>query len=267
MKSIVITGSSSGIGKATAKYFAERGWRVAATMRQPENETELNQVENISLYALDVTEEASIQTAAQQIIKDFGTVDVVLNNAGYAVMGPFEATTDEQIRRQFETNVFGLMNVTQAFLPHFRAKQAGMFINVSSIGGLLSLPFMSLYHGTKWTVEGFSESLSYELREFGIQVKIIEPGAIQTDFISRSMVRAAQPGLDAYNGTLEKFLSNMGTVSGSNPEVVAEAIFQAATDGKTQLRYLVGAFAEQWVGFRQTNGADAFVEMIKEQLL
>lgn len=267
MKSIVITGASSGIGKATAKFFAERDWHVAATMRQPENGTELNQINNISLYSLDVTHEASIQTTVQQILTDFGTVDVVLNNAGYAVMGPFEATTDEQIRRQFETNVFGLMNVTHAFLPHFRANQAGMFINVSSIGGLLSLPFMSLYHGTKWTVEGFSESLSYELRKLGIQVKIIEPGAIQTDFISRSMVRAVQPGLDAYNEALGKFLSNMSTVSGSNPDVVAEAIYQAATDGKSQLRYLVGAFAEEWVGFRQTNGADAFVEMISGQLL
>ena len=122
MKTIVITGSSSGIGKATAKYFAGQGWKVAATMRTPENETELNQLDNVSLYALDVTDEASIAAATEQILSDFGTVDVVLNNAGYAVAGPFEAATPEQVKRQFDTNVLGLMSVTRAFLPHFRAK-------------------------------------------------------------------------------------------------------------------------------------------------
>lgn len=269
MKSIVITGSSSGIGKATAKYFAEQGWRVAATMRKPENETELNQIEGISLYALDVTDETSIANATQQILEDFGTVDVVLNNAGYAAAGPFEAATPEQIERQFDTNVIGLMRVTQAFLPHFRANQAGLFLNVSSIGGRVTFPFISLYHGTKWAVEGFSESLSYELGELGIQVKIIEPGGVDTDFGGRSMDFCAQEGLTAYDEAVGKFQTNRansGLVT-STPEFLAEEIFKATTDGKAQLRYLIGQDAEQTYAMREQLGDDAFVAGMRQRML
>jgi len=199
MSSIVITGSSSGIGKATAKYFAEQDWQVAATMRQPQNEQELKHIAGISIYALDVTDEDSVAQAAEQILNDFGTVDVVLNNAGYAAAGPFEAAAPEQIERQFDTNVLGLMRVTQAFLPHFRANKTGLFLNVSSIGGLITYPFVSLYHSTKWAVEGFSESLSYELGELGAQVKIIEPGGVDTDFGGCSMDFCVDENLTEYN--------------------------------------------------------------------
>lgn len=269
MKSIVITGSSSGIGKATARYFAEQGWKVAATMRRPENETELNQIEGISLYALDVTDEASIADATQQILDDFGTVDVVLNNAGYAVAGAFEAATPEQIDRQFETNVIGLMRVTRAFLPHFRSNGAGLFLNVSSIGGRVTFPFLSLYHSTKWAVEGFSESLYYEVSELGIGVKIIEPGGVDTDFGGRSMVLTAEESLTAYNELLGKFQANAGN-SGlirSTAEFMAEEIYKAATDGKTQLRYLLGQDAEQTYAMREQVGDDAFVAGIKQRML
>jgi len=269
VKSIVITGSSSGIGKATAKHFAAQGWKVAATMRKPENETELNQLENVSLYALDVTDEASIAEATQQILADFGTVDVVLNNAGYSLSGAFEAATPEQIQRQFDVNVFGLMNVTLAFLPHFRANGAGLFLNVSSMGGQITFPFGSLYHGTKWAVEGFSESLSYELSGLGIQVKIIEPGVVSTDFYGRSMVFSAKEGLTAYDEILTKYQANTANAqsSGSTPEQLAEAIYGAATDGKAQLRYLIGPDAEQLLGLRKALGDDGYVAAITQQIL
>ncbi len=269
MQTIVITGSSSGIGKATAKHFAEQGWKVAATMRKPENESELNQIEGVSLYTLDVTDEESIKSATQQILGDLGTVDVVLNNAGYGLMGAFEATTQEQIRRQFDTNLFGLMSVTRAFLPHFRANHAGMFINVSSLGGLTTFPFISLYHGTKWAVEGFSESLSYELTPLGIQVKIIEPGAVSTDFVGRSMIFGAKEGLTDYDDLLGKFQANMANMmaGGSTAEQLAEAIYSAATDGKAQLRYVVGPDAEQLYGLRKAQGDDAFVATMTGQML
>jgi NAD(P)-dependent dehydrogenase (short-subunit alcohol dehydrogenase family) len=270
MKTVVITGSSSGIGKATAKYFAAQGWKVAATMRAPEKETELNQLENVSLYALDVTDEASIENATQQILNDFGTVDVVLNNAGYAVMGTFESATPEQIKRQFDVNVFGVMNVTRAFLPHFRANGAGLFLNVSSMGGQVTFPFLSLYHGTKWAVEGFSESLSYELGGLGIQVKIIEPGVVLTDFYGRSMTFSAKEGLTAYDELLAQYQANranMESTTSSTPEQLAEAIYGAAIDGKAQLRYLVGADAEQMIGLRKAQGDDGFVAAITQQML
>ncbi|MEO1436911.1 MAG: SDR family NAD(P)-dependent oxidoreductase, partial [Bacteroidota bacterium] len=148
-KNIFITGSSSGIGKATAKYFAEKGWGVAATMRRPEAEKDLNEIDNVKLYKLDVTDEATIERAVRKSIDHFGKIDVVLNNAGYGTAGPFEAATQKQIKRQFDTNLFGLMDVTRAFLPHFREHKDGLYMNVSSIGGLVTFPTFSLYHSTK----------------------------------------------------------------------------------------------------------------------
>ena len=194
---------------------------------------------------------------------------MVLNNAGYAISGAFEAASTEQIQRQFDTNVFGLMSVTRAFLPHFRANKAGLFMNVSSLGGLVTFPMISLYHSTKWAVEGFSESLSYELSDLGIQVKIIEPGAVDIDFGGRSMAFAAQEGLTDYDELLGKFQANIAKswVGTSTAEQVAEAIYKAATDGKAQLRYLVGADAEQMYQMRQANGDDAFIADMKQQML
>jgi short-subunit dehydrogenase len=238
-------------------------------MRKPGIESELNQIENISLYALDVTDEASIEQATQQILADFGTVDVVLNNAGYGLMGTFEVATPEQIKRQFDVNVFGLMSVTRAFLPHFRANQAGMFLNVSSIGGLITFPFMSLYHSAKWAVEGFSESLSYELGTQGIQVKIIEPVGVDTEFSERSMDMAMKEGLTDYDATIGKFMANRANsgLSRSTAEFLAEGIYNATTDGKNQLRYLIGPDAEQLYGMRQQVGDDAFIAGMNQQTL
>lgn len=269
MKSIVITGSSSGIGKATAKYFAEQGWKVAATMRTPSKETELTEIENVSIYQLDVTDQASIDGAVSQIISDFGTVDVVLNNAGYGLAGPFEAASDEQIRHQFEVNVFGLMAVTKAFLPHFRANKAGMFLNVSSIGGRITFPFISLYHSTKWAVEGFTESISFEMSQIGVQVKIIEPGGVDTDFSGRSLVMAQDPdNMPEYNEAIGKFMAAFGSGSGgsSTAEYLAEEIFKATTDGSSQIRYLIGADAQANYGARVEAGDEAFIAGMNQRM-
>lgn len=270
MKTIMITGASSGIGKASAKFFAEKGWQVAATMRTPANETELTEIENISLYPLDVTKAESISTAAENIIRDMGTVDVVLNNAGYGLMGAFEATTLEQVRYQYEVNVFGLMEVTRAFLPHFRSNQAGMFINISSIGGLITFPFISLYHSTKWAVEGFSESLSFELAELGIAVKVVEPGAVATDFAGRSMVMAQNEAITDYNLAFGKMMASMQARQeqrqASTGADIAAVIYEAATDGKKQLRYLAGADAEQMAQSRREAGDDAFMQDIAQMI-
>ncbi|MEN9444063.1 MAG: hypothetical protein RIS47_953, partial [Bacteroidota bacterium] len=158
-KTILITGASSGIGRACAIYFQQQGWQVAATMRQPEKETELTRLANVKLYQLDVQDTMSINTAIAQAIKDFGIINVVLNNAGYGARGAFEASTREQFVRQFDVNVFGIMSVTQALLPHFRENKTGIIINISSILGRTSFPFYSLYHASKWAVEGFTEGL------------------------------------------------------------------------------------------------------------
>jgi len=268
VKTIVITGASSGIGKAAAQHFAQQGWHVAATMRRPENETELKQIENIKLYQLDVTDQDSIDNATTQILSDYETVDVVLNNAGYGLSGPFEAATPEQIRHQFDTNVFGLMAVTRAFLPHFRANKAGLFLNVSSIGGRITFPLVSLYHSSKWAVEGFSESLAFELSELGIQVKLIEPGGVATDFGGRSMAIAMSPDLPEYLPLAQKVMAAFQARGpASSAEQIAAGIYEAATDGKQQMRYLLGEDAKQTNALRERVGDDAFMAGMRQQML
>ena len=185
-KTILITGASSGIGKATALHFQQQGWNVVATMRQPDNDTELKALPRVLVARLDVLDEASITAAVSAGIERFGAIDVLLNNAGYGAYGPLEAFPMDKIRRQFDTNVIGLLAVTKAVLPHMRARGSGQILNVSSIGGKVTFPLGALYHGTKFAVEGLSEALHYELEPLGIRVKLIEPGMIRTDFAGRS---------------------------------------------------------------------------------
>lgn len=241
-KTILITGASTGIGKETAKYFARNGWNVAATMRNPTKEVELIDIPNIKVLKLDVMDEESIKQALNDTITSFGSIDVLYNNAGYALLGPFEAMSNEQIKRQFDTNVLGVMNVTRAILPHFREKRNGTIITTSSMGGIITFPLYSLYHATKWAVEGFMESLQFELKPFNIKVKTIEPGVIKTDFYDRSMDIATKEGLTVYNHYAEVANGNMMHIgkTAPGPEVVAKKVMQAATDNSFKLRYPVG---------------------------
>jgi NAD(P)-dependent dehydrogenase (short-subunit alcohol dehydrogenase family) len=194
---------------------------------------------------LDVTQAASVEGAIATALERFQQIDVLVNNAGYGLIGPFEATSPEQIQRQFDTNVFGLMNVTRAVLPHWRDRQSGLLINVSSIGGRLAFPLYSLYHGTKWAVEGFSEALQYELAPFNIRIKLIEPGPIKTDFYARSADIAHKSGLTAYDKFVERVMPNLNRSGerGAPPDVTAQVIYRAATDGSDRLRYPAGGQA------------------------
>lgn len=252
-KTIFITGASTGIGRATAQLFQQQGWNVVATMRDPEKSSELATLPNLLCLPLDVTKIDTIHTAIDRAIAQFGTIDVLVNNAGYALIGAFEACEMADIRGQFETNVFGLMEVTRAILPHFRQRQQGVLINVASIGGRLAFPIYSPYHATKWAVDGFSESLQYELRQFNIKVKIIEPGAIKTDFYSRSISVAKRSGLTVYDDYIDRTLPNLDRAgeNGSPPSVTAQAIYRAATDGSWKLRYPAGGNAGLLLGLRK----------------
>ena len=267
---ILITGSSTGIGRAAAQKFQQEGWNVIATMRSPEKEAELNQLDNVLVTRLDVQDLDSINQAIQEGIHQFGKIDVVLNNAGYGLMGSFESASRASITRQFDVNVFGLFDVTKAILPHFRANKNGLFINISSIGGRMTFPLMPLYHATKFAVEGFSESLHYELAPAGIRVKLVEPGAIATDFGSRSLDFQHDESLTEYNdfvGTvMNSFQKLMDPATMSRPELVADVIYTAATDGQQTLRYKAGADAEQLLGARKQMDDDAFFGMMKQQL-
>lgn len=244
MPTILITGASSGIGKATAKYFLTKGWQVIATMRSPEKERELNQLAHIELVQLDVTNRIQAQKVIQNAITKYGQIDAIVNNAGYGLIGAFESATEAQIRAQFETNVFGLMNMCQEILPHFREKKAGTIINISSMGGRISLPYYSLYMSTKWTVEGLSESLQFELAPFQIRVKLVEPGAIKTDFFGRSMVTTTMPPDSEYHQSFTQMTNQMEGLNGAEPNLVAAAIYRAATDQSGKLRYPVGKDAK-----------------------
>lgn len=266
-KTILITGSSSGIGRATAIYFAEQGWNVIATMRTPEKETELNTLENVWVAPLDVLSPESIQQTVEAGIARFGSIDVLLNNAGYGAYGPLEVFDREDVIRQFNTNVIGLIDVTKAVIPHFRAQKSGVIINVSSMGGRFTFPFGSLYHGTKYAVEGISESLSFEVAPFGVKVKIIEPGATETDFAGRSFDFQNDESLTEYQDLMQK-LNTMLEQLGSNtvsPRVVAEKVFEAATDGTNQLRYPATPDAIAMLEKRNNESDEQFIGDIRRQ--
>jgi NADP-dependent 3-hydroxy acid dehydrogenase YdfG len=249
-KTVFITGASSGIGLQAALYFFEQRWNVIATMRNPDKRnTLLHEKELPDLVHLDVMDGKSIVSAIQYAVSKYQTVDVLVNNAGYAVYGPFEATTVEQIKRQFDTNVFGLMEVTRAFLPVFREQNKGVLINVSSMGGRLGFPLYSVYNSTKWAVEGFTEALQYELKLHNIKVRLIEPGVIKTDFYDRSLEKTDTNILSKdYGGILkrgQKRMNEEGLKSATEPREVARVIYRAAIDSGRRLRYPVGADALQ----------------------
>ncbi|MBP6812261.1 MAG: SDR family oxidoreductase [Saprospiraceae bacterium] len=242
-QTVLITGTSSGIGKAAVLEFAKQGWNVAATMRSPEKETDFATWPNVRLYALDVTDNESIQQALSAVKKDFGQLDVVVNNAGYGLDGVFEAMTDDDIKKQFDTNVFGLMRVTREAIKLMRGQRGGKIIQIASMGGRLAFPLFSIYHASKWAVEGFTESLHYELLPFNIQLKLIEPGLIKTEFTgsSRHFVKPAHD--DAYDGYLAKFekAADDAMKNAENPEKVAKTIVKAAQDNSRKMRYPVGS--------------------------
>lgn len=266
MSTIFITGASSGIGKATAKYFAEKDWNVVATMRSPEKELDLRELENVLVLQLDVEKKSTIEQAVNEVISRFGKIDVLMNNAGYGTMGLFEAASDEQIQRQFDVNVFGLMKMTRAILPHFRANQHGIIINVSSMGGKITFPTMSLYHATKFAVEGFTESLYFELLSQRIRVKLIQPGMVKTDFFGRSIEFLSDESLTDYRGFLNamsvgrKKMDENPQGQPSSPRKVAEVVYQAATDDSTQLRYVVGEDAKALITMKEDHGDEAFLK-------
>ncbi|WP_295715586.1 SDR family oxidoreductase [Mucilaginibacter sp.] len=178
-KTVLITGASSGFGKEAVKLFHKNNWNVIATMRSPEKETELSALDQVLVTKLDVTDKASIQNALKAGIEKFGQIDVLVNNAGYGSFGALEAATEAEIKRQFDVNFFGLIEVTKALLPVMRQQRSGVIINVSSIGGKVTFPFSSLYHATKFAVEGLTESIQYELNPLGIRLKLLNRAAIK----------------------------------------------------------------------------------------
>lgn len=241
-KTIFITGTSSGLGKATAKLFNFNGWNVIAAMRKPEHETELTKLKNITVVKMDITNPTEINETVKNVLNKH-SVDVVINNAGYGLVGPLEALSDEQIVKQLNTNLLGTIRVTKVFIPHFRQKRSGIFINITSMFGLIGYPTCSIYSSTKFGLDGFSESLAYEVAHLGIKVKTIAPGGIQTDFAGRSLDGS---GHEAYKKLIDKVsegYSEEKVSQFSTPESIAKVIYEATTDNENQIRYVAGADA------------------------
>ena len=268
-QTVLITGASSGIGKAAAALFADHGWNVVATMRNPDDGADLAERDNVLVTRLDLLDSASIEAAVAAGLERFGAIDVLLNNAGYGAYGPLEATPMDVIRRQFDVNLFGLVETIQAVLPAMRAQRSGVIVNVSSVGGRLTYPLGTLYHGSKWAVEGLSEALHYELSTLGIRVKIVEPGGVNTDFGGRSFVFTTNPELTDYQPLVDMAAAAMEAESPSGnqePEDVAEVIFTAATDGSMQLRYISGDGAKAILANRYSAEQDEqFVAGLRAQ--
>ncbi|HYR85459.1 MAG TPA: SDR family oxidoreductase [Terriglobia bacterium] len=264
-KTIFVAGSSTGLGRATAKLFASKAWKVIATMRNPGRETELNTLSGVTLLPLDVTDPHQIESVVEKVMA-MGQVDVVFNNAGYGLAGPLEGLTDEQIMRMINTNLMGAIRTTKAFVPYFRAKRAGLFINTTSIGGLIAVPFNSIYHATKWALEGWSESMAFELKRFGIGIKTVSPGGMRTDFFTRSFDTGRHEQYDALVDRVMSVITDPKQMETySSPTQIAEVVYEAATDGKEQLRYVAGQDAQTTYARRLQLGDEAFRKAMDEQ--
>ena len=266
-KTILITGASSGIGRATAKLFAEKGWNVAATMRSPEEEKELKELKNLKLYTLDVTQKEHLKKIISEVEKEFSSIDVLFNNAGYGAVGAFEKSSEEEVLQQFRVNVFGVMDLSREFIPYFRKKGEGMIINTSSVVGRFTMPLYSLYCSSKWALEGFTEALQYELRQFNIKVKMIEPAAIKTDFHGRSLSVLENNAVKGYEKMEKNILKGMEkrNEKAPGPEVVAKTVFRAATDGSQKLRYPTGKGAGAVLLARKILPTSWFNKMVSKQ--
>ncbi len=258
-RTVLITGSSAGIGYATAIYFAKKNWNVIATMRTRIKDTEKNdlfkQYPNITVLQLDVTDKKSIEECFTAIIKKQQQIDVLINNAGLGIYKPFELTTDDEIQHLFSTNLFGMMNICRETIPIMRKQGKGTIINVSSAVGVLALPFYTVYCSTKFAVEGFSEALYYEALPFGIQIKLIEPGAIKTDFFQNAKNLPQQLQQQEKKQEIERInkeiyaeykkhfgqsLDREKSYDVTTAEKVAKTIYKAANDKSKKLRYTVG---------------------------
>lgn len=257
-EAVLITGCSSGIGRATAERLAAEGWKVYATARRPETIADLEQQGCVTL-ALDVTDEDSMSSAVKQVTEAEGAVGVLINNAGYSQSGAVEAVPIDDVRRQFETNVFGLIRMCQLVLPGMRQQHSGKIVNIGSMGGRLTFPGGGIYHATKYAVEAVSDALRFEVRGFGVDVILVEPGLITTNFGEVAVAsvggggpdgayaefnrKVAKVTEDAYKGPMSKL--------GAGPDAVAKAIAGALRSDRPKARYPVTASAHLMINQRR----------------
>ena len=270
-KTILITGASSGIGHAAARLFANKGWNVVATMRNPSTEVRPAQVGDMLVTRLDVQDRNSIDRTIEAGIARFGRIDALVNNAGFGQYGLFEATPREKIQEQFDVNVFGVMDVTRAILPHFRENGGGVIVNISSGAGIITMPLMSLYCASKFALEGFSESLAYELASQNIAVKVVAPqgGVSGTSFNQRSARdNAADPALTQYDAFVRRTREAFGRMTAArtmSANDVAEVIHTAATDGTRRFRYPVGDDSHGFIKAKREMPDEDYIDFMRSR--
>jgi NAD(P)-dependent dehydrogenase (short-subunit alcohol dehydrogenase family) len=273
-KVAVVTGSSSGIGLETALTLARNGFLTYATMRNLAKSENIKAVADkdhlpIRIVQLDVTDDTSVNNAVQSIIKETERIDILVNNAGYALSGAFEELSLQEIKNQYDTNFYGIIRTTQAVLPIMRKQRLGRIINISSGLGLFGFPCMSAYSSTKFAIEGLSESMAYELDQFGIKVILIEPGVIRTNMGNSIVIAKKAHDLSSpYSQLMQKMGNNFKkfTENASSADVVANVVLEAVTSEKPRLRYLAGKDIEMWMQGKNSMSDDEFYNSMKKEL-
>ncbi len=274
-KIAVVTGSSSGIGFETSLLLAKNGFRTYATVRNLEKAKAISIISNkgelpIRVIELDVDSEKSVVDAIDIVNNESKRIDVLVNNAGYAMVGALEDLSMDEIKAQFETNLFGAIRVMKAVLPIMRKQQGGIIVNISSMGGRIGLPLESMYHGTKFALEGISESLRYETQPFGIKVVLIEPGVIRSNFLNNAKLgQKAAEDISAYAQMIQTLMKSGTAIydRGLPPEEVAKTILKVVTIDNPNLRYVVGNDAIQMIEARKGMSDLEFENLVKQQFL
>jgi len=273
-KVAVVTGSSSGLGYEISLMLARNGFLTYATMRnlnKSENIKSVASKENlpIRINQLDVTDDVSVKDAVQAILSETGRIDVLVNK-GYVLSGAFEDLAMDEIKTQYDTNVFGLIRTTQTVLPIMRRQNSGIIVNISSGAGRFGYPGQSAYISTKFAVEGLSESMSYELEPFGIKVVVVEPGVIRTNIVNGMVVaKKSQDPNSPYLQIIQKMaavLENM-MENGSPLDLVAKVVLNAVTNESPTLRYLAGKDVEAWLDSKRSISDEEFYKMMKQNLM
>ena len=271
-KVAIVTGCSSGIGHEISLILARNGFTTYATMRNLQKGSDLKSIaedEKLPLHfaQLDVTDENSVKKAIQTIHDEAGRIDILVNNAGYGLTGAFEDLSLDEIKTQYETNVFGLIRTTQSVLPIMRKQRSGLIVNISSGAGRFGFPTGSAYVSTKFAVEGLTESMSYELEPFGIKVILIEPGVIKTNFFNSSVLAKKSQDPNSPYATLMKGMEDSVDKmmeNASTPQYVAEVVLHAVTNENPKLRYLAGKDVERWIEAKMKMSDEEFANMMKQ---
>jgi NAD(P)-dependent dehydrogenase (short-subunit alcohol dehydrogenase family) len=270
-KTIFITGASSGLGRLTAIHFAQQGWQVAATMRKPEQETELGAHANVKVLRLDVTDRDQVKAAVSQSIAAFNRIDVVVNNAGLGVYGPLEFADESTIDWQFAVNVRGPINIIRAFLPHFRANRSGMFINISSLMGVTTAtPVGSLYNMSKFALEGLTEGLYYELKPLNIELRLIEQGGSKDNRFLENVIWSTNNDIKDYDVTVQRVKSLFASVEQNrssdprldDPQEIVDEIYALAMGRNVKFRTPIGEATKKLIALRNSLPIEQYLETL-----